>query len=483
MSFNFSKTTLIKLSFIVIFILIAVLGFLPGDRQKVDASAFGPSASFTNAPGEGNCTACHTSFTVDTGGGGVTITGLPHDYRPNQQIPLTVRTTHSSATLWGFQLTAIDREGKTVGQFTLPTQNPARTQTISGLVNNQIRIYVSHTVDGLFTDGVFGYNEWTFTWTAPSQRVGKISFYAAGNGADSQNGPLGDHIYTTATATLSGTAISNFDPDFQSDIAVFRPSNGVWYSYRLTDGSVKVVQWGLVGDKITPGDYDGDGITDYAVFRPSNGVWYVWKSSDQQSIIINFGLSTDIPAQGDYDGDGKTDFAVFRPSNGVWYLLQSTAGFAAAQWGTSGDRPSQGDYDGDAKTDLAVFRPSNGVWYILQSSNGGFSAANWGVSTDRLAHGDHDGDGKTDIAIFRPSTGVWYVLRSTGGFGIFQFGSNGDVPSPADFDADGMTDAAVFRPSTGVWYFMRTTDGSVGAVQFGSNNDVSIPSGYLGDAQ
>lgn len=482
MSFHSSKTALVKLAFIALLFIIAIFGFLPGEQQTADASAFGPSASFTDAPGESNCTACHTTFPVNTGGGSVTITGLPHDYLPNQQIPITVRTTHSNATLWGFQMTAVDLEGKTVGQFTLPPQNPPKTQTISGLVNNQIRLYVSHTVDGLFTNGVFGYNEWTFTWTAPPQRVGKIGFYAAGNGADSQNGPSGDYIYTTATATLSGSALSNFDSDFQSDIAVYRPSIGVWYSFRLADGSVRSVQWGLAGDKIAPGDYDGDGITDYAVFRPSNGVWYVWKSSDQQFIIVNFGLGTDIPVQGDYDGDGKTDIAVFRPSNGVWYLLQSTAGFGAAQWGTVGDKASQADYDGDAKTDLAIFRPSTGTWYILRST-GGSTIVNWGLSADRLAHGDHDGDGKADIAVFRPSTGVWYVLRSSGGIGILQFGSNGDVPSPADFDADGKADIAVFRPSTGVWYFVRTTDGSVGILQFGLNNDVSVPSGYLGDAQ
>ncbi len=482
MSFQIGRTSLLKLAFIAIFLAIAIGGFLPGDRQEVDASAFGPSASFTDAPGEGNCTACHTTNPVNTGGGSVTISGLPLDYLPGQQIPITVRTARDSSGVYGFQMTAINSQGQTVGQFTLPMQNPARTQTISGLVNNQIRIYVQHTVDGLVTNGVFGSNSWTFTWTAPPQRVGKINFYAAGNAADGLGSPTEDFIYTTATATLSGTAISNFDRDFQSDIAVYRPSEGVWYSYRLTDGNVKSFQWGLAGDKIAPGDYDGDGITDYAVFRPSNGVWYIRKSSDQTFIFASFGLSNDIPVQGDYDADGKTDIAVYRPSEGVWYLLRSTAGFGAAQWGISEDKPAQGDYDGDAKTDLAVFRPSTGIWYILRST-GGFSAVNWGLSTDRLAHGDHDGDGKTDTAVFRPSTGVWYVLRSSGGFGIVQFGLNGDIPSPADFDADGKADVAVFRPATGVWYFVRSADGSIGILQFGLNNDRPVPSGYLGDAQ
>ncbi|MFN0140695.1 MAG: choice-of-anchor V domain-containing protein [Pyrinomonadaceae bacterium] len=482
MSFNIGKTTLIKLASVIVFLLIAITGFLPGDRQEVDASAFGPSASFTNAPNEGNCTACHTTNPVNTGGGSVTISGLPLNYLPGQQIPITVRTARDSMTAYGFQMTAIDQAGRTVGQFTLPMQNPARTQTIAGLVNNQTRIYVQHTVDGLFTNGVFGSNSWTFQWTAPAQRVGKIDFYAAGNAADGNGAPSQDFIYTTSGATLSGSATSNFDADFQSDIAVFRPSNGVWYSIRLSDGNVRSVSWGLAGDKIVPGDYDGDGITDYAVFRPSNGVWYIWRSSDQGFAFVQFGINTDIPAQGDYDGDGKTDVAVYRPSTGVWYLLRSTAGLAITQWGISEDKPAQGDYDGDAKTDLAVFRPSTGIWYILRSTTG-FSAVNWGVGTDRLAHADHDGDGMTDIAVFRPSNGGWYVLRSSGGFTITQFGSNGDVASPADFDADGKADHAVFRPSTGVWYFVRSSDGSVGILQFGSNGDISIPSGYLGDAQ
>ena len=481
MSFHIGRTALTKLVFVAVFFAIAAIGLVFDKEQEVAASAFGPSASHTDAPGEDNCTSCHASFPLNSGGGSVTISGLPHDYLPNQQINLTVTATHANATNYGFQMTAIDQLGRTVGTFTLPNQNPAKTQTINGLVNGQIRQYVEHTVDGLFTPGVFGSNSLTFMWTAPSSRIGKISFYAAGNGADGAGSPSDDQIYTRATATLSGSAISNFDPDFQSDLAVYRPSNGAWYSYRLTDGNVKAVQWGIAGDKITPGDYDGDGTTDYAVFRPSTGVWYVSQSAGG-FLIVQFGLNGDLPAQGDYDGDGKTDVAVFRPSTGVWYLLQSTAGIAVVQWGLNGDKPAQGDYDGDARTDIAVYRPSGGTWYLRQST-AGIAIYTFGISTDRLAHADHDGDGKTDIAVFRPSTGVWYRLNSTAGLSVIQFGSNGDLAAPADFDADGKADIAIFRPSSGDWYYIRSNDNSVGVIHFGANNDVPVPSGYLGDAQ
>ena len=43
--------------------------------------------------------------------------------------------------------------------------------------------------------------------------------------------------------------------------------------------SASVVTWGGGADVPVPGDYDGDGKTDIAVFRPSTGMWYVLLST------------------------------------------------------------------------------------------------------------------------------------------------------------------------------------------------------------
>jgi hypothetical protein len=223
----------------------------------------------------------------------------------------------------------------------------------------------------------------------------------------------------------------DFDGDTDSDIAVFRPSNGRWYIRNIATHP-----WGAAGDIPVNGDYNGDSITDIAVWRPTNGRWYI---QDVGGTI--WGMLGDIPVPGNYDGDvnGTTDIAVWRPSNGRWYIL----GMASYAWGTAGDIPVPGDYDGDGITERAVWRSSNGRWYIQ-----GMASYAWGTAGDIPVPGDYNGDGTTDIAVWRSSNGRWYIQ----GLGIHSWGQSGDIPVPGDYNGDGTTDIAVWRPSNGRWY-------------------------------
>jgi hypothetical protein len=474
------RIVFIKLAVAAVAVMIGLVGSLGqfSLTKSVEASILGPTARHTGAPGEANCTACHGEFPVNSGTGNVQIFGLPANYRAGQQVPVTVTLSQFDAVNYGFQLTAIDNLGRRIGSFTLPTQDPMEMRIRTGTVDGNERDYVSHTVEGT-SSTVFGTRSWTFTWNAPQMRGGKVRFYAAGNAANSDGGPNGDYIYTTSAATLSGSAISNFDGDVSSDVAVFRPSSGVWYSLNSSDGGFRAVQFGIPGDQIVPGDYDGDGVTDIAVWRPSTGVWYVNLSSGGFS-ILQFGTAGDVPVPGDYDGDLKSDFAVWRPSTGVWYIFRSSDGsFDIRQFGIGTDKATQADFDGDGRTDVAVFRPSEGTWYIWRSSDNAVSIFQFGSPGDRPVPGDYDGDGIADAAVWRPSDGVWYLLMSSRGFGAVQFGIPTDRPAPADFDGDGSTDPAVFRD--GVWYILRSSDGGFDVASFGLAGDIPVPSGYIAE--
>jgi len=270
------------------------------------------------------------------------------------------------------------------------------------------------------------------------------------------------------------------DGDNKADLRVYRPSGGLWYTQKSSNGAVTVDQFGIQEDKPVPEDFDGDGKSDIAVWRPSNGAWYLINSSNGSFNAYQFGSTADVPVPADYNGDGKAELTIFRPNGGLWYSLNNLGGFSVRQFGASGDIPVPADFDGDAKADLVVFRPSTGLWYVQNSSNGAVSVTAFGSAGDKPIAADRDGDARADFFIFRPSTGVWYLQNSvTNVFTVYQFGLNSDQPVAADYDGDNKTDLGIFRPDGGLWYLFYTTNGSIEVKQFGSNGDIAAPAAYV----
>ena len=314
-------------------------------------------------------------------------------------------------------------------------------------------------------------------WTAVSDQAWlAITAGAAGSG----NGPV---TYTAAanaggarsgTITVSGGANSrtftvdqwaaathprvsaegDFDGDFATDVATFRPATGSWV-LQLSRGTEWTVPFGSKTMLPVPADYDGDGLVDFALFQRATGDWYFQYSSGG-SRVIRFGWTKTVPLPGDYDGDGKADLALFYPDLARWYFLCSTAGGYSRTFGSKTDIPVPADYDGDGKTDVAVYRPSNGNWYIL-NSGGGSRVRQLGWAGTIPVPGDYDGDGQADLAVLSRASSKWCINYSGGGSLILPFGWKTMIPVQADYDGDGATDVAMYHSASGTWFIRQST--------------------------
>jgi len=95
-----------------------------------------------------------------------------------------------------------------------------------------------------------------------------------------------------------------------------------------------VVLFSLSCGLVTPAaDFDGDGYDDLAVFRPSSGLWAV-----RDMTRFYFGSMGDIPAPGNYIGSAAAEAAIFRPATGLWAIQ----GLTRSYFGNDEDVPLTG---------------------------------------------------------------------------------------------------------------------------------------------
>ena len=113
------RNNLLKISIVLCF---SVLFLSFGLKAKrVSANSGGPPASRTGAPGEQTCaiSGCHTGSTINSGGGALTVTGVPTNYTPNQEVDITVTLIQAGRIRFGFEATVIDDQGRAAGTLSI----------------------------------------------------------------------------------------------------------------------------------------------------------------------------------------------------------------------------------------------------------------------------------------------------------------------------------------------------------------------------
>ncbi|HYV93212.1 MAG TPA: choice-of-anchor V domain-containing protein [Chitinophagales bacterium] len=145
---------------------------------------------------------CHNN-TPNTGGGTVTASFSDPDfkYTPGQTYDMSVSTSESGKIKFGFEITSVDANGDSVGNFIIPSGTTNLSKPTIGAVNH--RKYMGHKTASAT-------NSWNFQWKAPAIDKGQLCFFIASNCANGNGMSSGDHIYTTSFCITADSASGIF---------------------------------------------------------------------------------------------------------------------------------------------------------------------------------------------------------------------------------------------------------------------------------
>jgi hypothetical protein len=178
----------------VIVLTFGIFSFRISDLTGFQASplnANGPSGGQSGAPGEQNCTSCHSGAIQD--GSNENLLTINDDlgfgmtqYTPGANYTVNLSMASNPAKK-GFQVTALNAANTMAGMFVAGANTQLKTATISG----GQRKYATHKN----TSNTSATQTWNWTWQAPATEQGAVTFYVATNKANNNGNDNGDVIY------------------------------------------------------------------------------------------------------------------------------------------------------------------------------------------------------------------------------------------------------------------------------------------------
>lgn len=220
-------------------------------------SSSNPPAAKTGAPGEGNCTDCHTGTVMSADGVVDFSVGGGPGYIPGNTYTLIVSSIGGDKN--GFQLTILDAANNQAGSLTAGAN--------SNVTTSGGREYIRHSSS-------LGENTWVFEWTAPAEDAGELTAYYTVNKANNNGATSGDEIFVgTTPIPLFGASIAENELDASYNVFFNQAAQELNLSYTLPEEAKVVLNvQDLSGRLITYRDFGDQPAGDYNETFQVNGV-------------------------------------------------------------------------------------------------------------------------------------------------------------------------------------------------------------------
>lgn len=175
--------------YIRIFCLFIFIALITATAIDAFTSSNGAPSGYTNAPGESNCTSCHSGSVITSGTNWNNIiltSNIPATgYIPDSTYNITLSHTQSGIVKFGFSITALNSSNNKAGVLIV-------TNSTTMTLTNGTRDYIGQLSSGTSGSGSIS---WSFQWKAPSTPSGNITFYTCVNATNNSNSFNGDQIY------------------------------------------------------------------------------------------------------------------------------------------------------------------------------------------------------------------------------------------------------------------------------------------------